>query len=88
MSTELEKVNSSLAKCLYVAFLSASREKKEQLARLLKETALNLEEALRNPIKIPSYLLMKISAVLGADQTIREIIMAYQFNRAIIARYN
>lgn len=82
MIADLMKVNSKLGKCLRSAFLSASREKQRQLSFILQRTAISIEDVLQNPIKIPSYLLMKISEVLEATQSVREIIMAYQFSRA------
>nr|BFD64537.1 hypothetical protein BdHM001_32180 [Bdellovibrio sp. HM001] len=82
MIADLMNVNSKLGKCLRSAFLSASRDKQRQLSRLLQKTAISIEDVLQNPIKIPSYLLMKISDMLEATQSVREIIMAYQFSRS------
>lgn len=85
MINDLIKVNSKLGKCLRSAFLSASSEKQKQLSCLLQKTAVRIEDVLQNPIKIPSYLLMKISDLLEATQGVREIIMAYQFSRITIS---
>lgn len=83
MLVEIERMNSNLAKCLHSAFSMASVEKRTQLVRLLKKAAINIEDALRYPVKIPSYLLMIISKELGACQAICEIMMQHQLNRVI-----
>jgi len=78
------KINSKLQNCLQLAFSSASIEKQKQLHSLLEKTALSVEDAIQNPIRVPGYLLMKISKELGATQTICEIILAHQLSRANI----
>lgn len=81
MINDLMKINSRLQNCLQLAFSSASIEKQKQLHRILEKTALSIEDAIRNPIRVPGYLLMKISKELGTTQTICEIMMAHQLNR-------
>lgn len=85
MTDDLTKLNLRLGNCLSSAFASASDEKKRRLSCLLQNAPVKIDNVLQNPIKTPSYLLMKISNELGTDQNISEIITTYQFHRAITA---